>query len=158
MVSSISVVSSTTTSLSLISDKQILKNSLSLLTFFIGGFLISCSNHLGIVLTYLDVDGLLVSTNSHRTSKKTYFSCWTSNGAFFCGVGLTCGCPWCVFLSAPIAVPPLVTTTMWGYLGSTEIIWIFGLGFRFGFCTELGLMTVLSCHFTISYEHSLKVW
>ena len=55
-VSSMSVVNSVTTYLSWISAKQILKNSLSLLTFFMGDLLIICSNRSGIDLTCQDFD------------------------------------------------------------------------------------------------------
>ena len=55
-VSSVSAINYGTASLSWINAKQIFKKSLSLLTFFIGGFVISCSNLSGIALTCLDVN------------------------------------------------------------------------------------------------------
>ena len=147
-----------TTYLSLISAKQLFKIYLILLTFLIGIFLISCSNRSRIVLTCADVDGWLASTNCSCISKKTSLSFWTSSGDFVCVVDLTCGCPCYIFWSCTIATPPHVTKTTWGSLGSTGIIWIFWLGFRFRFCIKLESTTVLSFHFAISCGHYSTVW
>ena len=127
-VSSISVVSFLIASLSWISAKQLLKKSLRVLTFFIGGHLISCSNRSGIAVTCPDVDGWLVSTKSYCASKKTSFSCWTSSGAFFCVAGHTYSFPCNVFWYALVIAPPLVTRTRLGCLVLTEIISILDWG------------------------------